>query len=84
MAQLYDIKLMLAPGQYFIGDPALIGATVLEVSKNGIHYDLCGISFSGAAREYSFKTTGLFAWKILFNSAVETADGGDLHIIYSI
>lgn len=86
MPQLYDITVTQLPGNFLIIRPELFGADVIHVAKNGMGYTQMrpDEGFSGKPREYAFKKTGLFAYKILFNTAVEPADGGDVHIIYSI
>lgn len=82
MARLHKITLTLTEGKLWVTDPALAFATPVRVAREGVGYNRIE-NFFTSDREYSFKTSGLFAWKVLFQT--QGRPGGEkVHVIYTL
>jgi hypothetical protein len=79
---LLTLDLVQAVGQTLITHPSLFGATIVYLTRQGVGMiPNVGVTPLNE-REYIFKNTGLFAYKIRFYSAAETSQ--NVHIIYKI
>lgn len=78
---LYTVDIIQDVGQTYVVSAALFGARIIYLTRDGI-----GMVQSDAVptteREYFYKTTGAFAYKIRFNSAATVKQ--HIHVIYKI
>lgn len=83
MPQVYEISLVLPANRTWVGDPALVNAVPLRVTREGIGYNKIVSFFTNGKPEYSFRNSGIFAYRFVFQTA--GAPGGEkIHVIYTI
>lgn len=79
---LYTLDLVQNVGQTLISHPSLFGAKIIYLTREGIgmvqNFGVTPIN----QREYVFKSTGFFAYKLRFFSAA--TDQQKIHVIYKL
>ena len=76
------LDVTLFAGQQFISNPALFGSKILYLAIDGVGLIQLNGSVASTEREFSFKASGLFAYKPLFFSTSDTAR--KVHVIYKL
>lgn len=82
MDDVRTLDLVRNAGAFFISHPNLFGAQILYVSKNGIGQVKVASPGPNISRTYSFKTSGLLAYKIVFYEPASTKE--NIHVIYKV
>lgn len=79
--RLYEITLTMPEGAIWVNDPLLAHSYPLRVTREGVGYNR--IVLFSEEKEFTFKRSGLFAWKIIFQTPA--GPGGEkVHVIYTI
>lgn len=79
---LYTLDLVQNPGQTLVSHPLLYGAKIVYLTREGMGMVLVGLTSPFTEREYTFKTTGFFAYKLRFYSA--SGSPQKIHVIYKL
>lgn len=82
MANVYTLDLVRNVGQFFISHPSLFGARIIYLTRQGVGLIQINGDVPTMNREFSFRTTGLFAYKVVFFEAAASQE--NIHIIYKI
>lgn len=69
-------------GQRFINNPALFGSNILYLTRDGVGLVQITGSIPSLVREFSFRSSGIFAYKPLFFDAATSEQ--KIHIIYKV
>lgn len=79
---LYTLDLVQNPGQTLVSHPLLYGAKIVYLTREGLGMvQNFGVS-PLTQREYVFKTTGFFAYRLRFFSAA--TEQNNIHVIYKL
>lgn len=79
---IYTVDVIQMAGQLLVSTPALFGARILYVTREGIGMTEKTDLIPTGPREFVFKTSGLFAYKLRFYDT-DVMDR-NIHVIYKL